>query len=85
MATRGNYLDLDPVYKDRFGMPLLRVTYDYVQNDLRMLQYMKEKMEAITKHLNPTQYSHNILKMDSHFASSPNYVNTHNAGPLVQA
>lgn len=83
MATRGNYLDLDPVYKDRFGMPLLRVTYDYVQNDLRMLQFMKEKMEAITKHLNPTQYSDNILKMDSHFASSPNYVNTHNAGGAI--
>ncbi|WP_321813107.1 MULTISPECIES: GMC family oxidoreductase [unclassified Paraburkholderia] len=83
MATRGNYLDLDPVYKDRFGVPLLRVTYDYVQNDLRMLQFMKGKMEEIAKHLNPDEYSNNILHMDSHFASSPNYVNTHNTGGAI--
>lgn len=83
MATRGNYLDLDPVYRDRFGIPLLRVTYDYVQNDLRMLQFLKQKMAGITQHLKPASYSDNILKMDSHFASSPNYVNTHTTGGAI--
>jgi len=83
MGTQTNYLDLDPTYKDKYGMPLLRVTYDYVQNDLRMLQYMKGKMEGIAKHLKPDYYSDSMLKMDSHFASSPNYSNTHNAGGAI--
>ncbi len=27
------YLDLDPTYKDDYGDPLLRVTYDYTDQD----------------------------------------------------
>jgi gluconate 2-dehydrogenase alpha chain len=83
MATRGNYLDLDPTYRDPFGMPLLRVTYDYVQNDLRMLQYMKKQMASMVEHMKPDSHTNNILRMDSHFASSPAYVNTHNAGGAI--
>lgn len=83
MATRGNYLDLDPTYRDRNGIPLLRITYDYVQNDLRMLQFLKTKMEAMAQHMQPDSYGNNVLKMDSHFASSPNYTNTHTTGGAI--
>ena len=29
MAYRQNYLDLDPTYRDRYGRPLLRMTFDF--------------------------------------------------------
>ena len=34
-ATRDNYLDLDPTYKDRHGRPLLRMTFDFPDNELQ--------------------------------------------------
>jgi len=33
VATRSNYLDLDPTYKDAWGLPLLRMTFDFPEND----------------------------------------------------
>ena len=36
MAHRGNYLDLDPTYRDSFGRPLLRMTFDFTDNELKM-------------------------------------------------
>lgn len=33
MPTKYNYIDLDPVYKDAHGDPLLRLTLDYTDND----------------------------------------------------
>ena len=33
MSYRGNYLDLDPTYRDRSGRPLLRMTFDFTDNE----------------------------------------------------
>lgn len=54
-ATRNNYLSLDPTYKDRLGRPLLRVTFDFPQNDLKMAQYVTDKVEEIAKAMSPRQ------------------------------
>ena len=35
MASRNNYLDLDPTYVDGYGRPLLRMTFDFPENDRR--------------------------------------------------
>jgi gluconate 2-dehydrogenase alpha chain len=32
-AHRSNYLDLDPTYRDLLGRPLIRMTYDFREND----------------------------------------------------
>jgi gluconate 2-dehydrogenase alpha chain len=40
VATRANYLDLDPTYKDAWGLPLLRMTFDFPANDLRMSAFV---------------------------------------------
>jgi gluconate 2-dehydrogenase alpha chain len=39
-ASRWNYLDLDPTYRDAWGLPLLRMTFDFPENDLRMSRYV---------------------------------------------
>ena len=45
--TRRNYLDLDPTYKDAWGLPLLRMTFDFPDNDIRMSKYVTEKAVEI--------------------------------------
>ncbi len=34
-SYRDVYLDLDPTYKDRFGRPLMRMTFDFHDNELK--------------------------------------------------
>jgi gluconate 2-dehydrogenase alpha chain len=46
-ASRLNYLDLDPTYKDAWGQPLLRMTFDFPDNDVRMSQYIADKVVEI--------------------------------------
>lgn len=49
MPSREAYLDLDPSYKDRHGQPLLRLTFDWNQNDINMSKYVTERAVEIMK------------------------------------
>jgi gluconate 2-dehydrogenase alpha chain len=46
---RENFLDLDPVYRDAYGQPLVRMTFDWRENDTRMLEYVTGKMTGIAR------------------------------------
>jgi len=46
---RDNYLSLDPTYTDAFGQPLLRMTFDWRDNELKMSRYVTAKMADIAK------------------------------------
>jgi gluconate 2-dehydrogenase alpha chain len=48
-SYRANYLSLDPTYKDAYGNPLLRMTFDWQPNDIRMNQFMQDKMALLAK------------------------------------
>ena len=39
-----NYLDLDPVVKDPFGFPVIRITAEYKQNELAIAAFLQDKM-----------------------------------------
>lgn len=82
MSYRGNYLDLDPTYKDRWGQPLLRMTFDWKQNELKLQQFLRTKVLGIVTELNPDSYSESFLKPDSHWDTTA-YVSTHNVGGAV--
>lgn len=41
-----NYLDLDPTVKDRVGNPVIRITADWKDNDLKMSAFLKDKMRV---------------------------------------
>ena len=45
LPYESNYLDLDPVVKDPFGHPVIRITAEYKQNELAVAEFMQEKME----------------------------------------
>jgi gluconate 2-dehydrogenase alpha chain len=40
VSNRRNYLSLDPTYKDAWGLPLLRMTFEFPPNDLRMSAFV---------------------------------------------
>ena len=42
MSYRQNYLDLDPTYRDRYGRPLLRMTFDYHANEQKQANYLAD-------------------------------------------
>jgi len=42
-AHRDNFVDLDPTYRDVYGQPLLRVTFDFRENELRMSEYVTQR------------------------------------------
>ncbi|MBL9216546.1 MAG: GMC family oxidoreductase [Opitutaceae bacterium] len=44
---RENYLDLDPDYTDAFGQPLVRMTFDFRENERRVSAYCTEQSRRI--------------------------------------
>jgi len=77
---RGNYLDLDPTYTDRHGRPLLRITFDFPDNDIRMQQWVSKQCEKIARTLNPKILTVGAVRKD--WNSVP-YGTTHNTGGAV--
>lgn len=79
-AYRTNYLDLDPTYKDRHGRPLLRMTFDFPDNDLRMTNYVSDQMEKIAKAMGGKQY---VISPRKKGWDSVPYQSTHNTGGAI--
>jgi gluconate 2-dehydrogenase alpha chain len=76
-AQRGNYLSLDPTYKDQFGRPMLRMTFDFPDNDLKMAKYCTDRATEIAKAMGPTSVT---PKACSAPYSIVPYQTTHNVG-----
>jgi len=51
LAYQDNYMDLDPVYKDHFGDPLLRLTLDWRENERKMADYMTTKAMELAREM----------------------------------
>ncbi|MDO5757148.1 MAG: GMC family oxidoreductase [Rhodobacterales bacterium] len=81
MSYRDCYLDLDPTYRDPWGRPLLRMTFDWKQNDIRMTRFMKRQTETIAKAMKPDSWNSSFKDEDSHYDIRP-YQTTHNVGGL---
>ena len=54
MPHRENYLDLDPTYTDAYGQPLLRMTFDWRANDIKMSTWLTEKMAELARAMGPS-------------------------------
>ncbi len=79
-SYRQHYLDLDPTYRDANGLPLLRMTFDWHQNEQKMLKFMNEKCVEIAKAMAPTSYA--ARAVPSKYSIVP-YQSTHNIGGAV--
>ncbi len=79
-SYRQHYLDLDPTYRDANGLPLLRMTFDWHQNEQKMLKFMNEKCVEIAKSMSPTSYA--ARAVPTKYSIVP-YQSTHNIGGAV--
>lgn len=82
MPYKQCYLDLDPTYKDVFGQPLLRMTFDWQENELKMTNFIASKAEGIVKAIGPKHYERGFKGMDAHYDVRP-YQSTHTTGGAV--
>jgi gluconate 2-dehydrogenase alpha chain len=58
-SYRGAYLDLDPTYTDPLGRKLMRITFDFNQNELKMSQYLTDRLADIVQKMGPRQLEKN--------------------------
>src|SRR5882757_7800256 len=77
-AHRENYLDLDPTYKDALGRPLVRMTYNFHDNDYKLADYLGQVLGRLAKALNPTLMSSPAVRRGNY--SVVPYQSTHNTG-----
>jgi gluconate 2-dehydrogenase alpha chain len=80
MSTWSNYLDLDPVYRDAWGLPLLRITFDFPENDLRMSAYLTEKAAGIARAMGGERIE--VSKREGPYDATE-YQTTHNTGGTI--
>ena len=52
-SYRDAFLDLDPTYTDRLGRKLLRITFDFHDNELKMSRYITDRLADIVEKLEP--------------------------------
>jgi gluconate 2-dehydrogenase alpha chain len=79
-ASVHNYLDLDPTYKDAWGLPLLRMTFDFPDNDLKLSEYIVGKAAEIGRAMGGKQVVGSPRKGPYTITQ---YQTTHNTGGTV--
>jgi len=80
MPNRDNYLDLDPTYSDAYGRKLMRMTFDFRQNELKMQDFEMGKMAQLAQAMKPTSIKQ--TKRGPHYDIVP-YQSTHNTGGAI--
>ncbi|MCE4058786.1 GMC family oxidoreductase [Pandoraea sputorum] len=82
MSYRDACLDLDPTYKDAYGVPLLRMTFDWHDNEYNMLGFMGDRMEEVGRAMNPEKVFRAIRKKGTHYDTRI-YQSTHTTGGAI--
>ena len=80
-AYRDVYLDLDPTYRDRFGRPLMRMTIDFHDNEIKQNRFLTDKFAEIIQAMGARQ-------VDRQYRTAPyditQYQTTHlNGGAIM--
>ncbi len=80
-AYRQNYMDLDPTYKDIFGNPLLRITFNWTDNERNMVKWVADTvLQPIADAMNGNKQKVSGVLTD--FNISP-YQSTHVQGGAI--
>ncbi len=81
MVYRDVYVDLDPIYKDAWNLPLLRFTFEWKDNDIRMSLYVTDQMLKVARAMGPKSINVSLKNFGDHFDLRP-YQTTHWAGGM---
>jgi gluconate 2-dehydrogenase alpha chain len=82
MSYRDRYLDLDPTYRDSWGQPLLRMTFDWHDNEYKMSRFVTDRALEIVKAMNPKTHSLLIRQPGDHY-DVRQYQTTHTTGGVI--
>jgi gluconate 2-dehydrogenase alpha chain len=77
LPHKQNYLSLDDTYKDAYGVPLLRMTFNFTDQDKALYNYLVEKEQAIMKEMGATSVA--SAPTPTNYSIVP-YQTTHNTG-----
>ncbi len=75
-----NRFDLDPAFKDRFGRPLLRFTFDWTPNEQAHYRFMTDRCAEILDAMGPVKRS---IKDELAPYNVRNYQSTHVTGGAI--
>jgi gluconate 2-dehydrogenase alpha chain len=76
-SYRDCFLDLDPTYKDRFDRPLMRMTFDFHDNELKMSDHLTNRLADIARAMNPSEIA--VAPRKGPYTVTV-YQSTHNTG-----
>jgi gluconate 2-dehydrogenase alpha chain len=80
-AYRQNYADLDPTYRDAWGDPLLRITFNFTDNERKMVRWVADNvLSGIVDEMNPA--IKNVNNTITNFNIVP-YQSTHTNGGTI--
>jgi len=82
MSYRDRYLSLDPTYTDSHGLPLLRMTFDWHDNEYKMAAYSAAKMEEVVRAMKPEKQA-TILMRPGNPYDVRIYQSTHTTGGAI--
>jgi gluconate 2-dehydrogenase alpha chain len=82
MSYRDSYLSLDPTYRDSNGLPLLRMTYDWHDNEYKMAAYCSAKVEKIVRAMKPERHATLLFRPGNHYDVRI-YQTTHMTGGAI--
>ncbi|MEJ0011033.1 MAG: GMC family oxidoreductase [Bauldia sp.] len=80
MSYRQNYLDLDPTYTDSFGRPMMRMTFDFQDNEWKQMAAARDISAAIAKEMGAKVIATSLPAKP--YSVVP-YQSTHNTGGTV--
>jgi gluconate 2-dehydrogenase alpha chain len=80
MANRANFLDLDPTYRNAFGQPLMRMTFDYKDNEHKLGRHAAKVVNDLAKAMSPTHLNEAGVRQS--WTVVP-YQSTHNTGGTI--
>jgi gluconate 2-dehydrogenase alpha chain len=78
LAYPDHFLDLDPTYRDAWGLPLLRITFDWRENERRVARHAGARMAEILVAMGADRQGV-VRELPEHFDTAP-YQSTHNLG-----
>jgi gluconate 2-dehydrogenase alpha chain len=81
VPQRDRYLDLDPVYRDRSGDPLLRINFNWGENERRMTADIGQRVTDVFKTVGATHINAPLALPD--YYDTIEYQNSHATGGAI--
>ncbi|WP_223595300.1 GMC family oxidoreductase [Neobacillus bataviensis] len=80
MPFKHHFLDLDPTYKDAFGDPLIRITFDFEEQDRQLAVFLANKCADVVKEMG-ADHIDSLKELGPYDITT--YQSTHNTGGVI--